>query len=89
VERRPCGKNAQCRHGDICVSYENVRDNPIDDADSGDNAYLTYKCLPNPCIGSLSCTCAKTACDIQADVSRRCQFEFVNDADITCMAFHD
>jgi hypothetical protein len=89
VARRQCGATRVCTSDEICVTYENIPGGFPPDLDSGDNAYLTYRCEPNPCPNQLGCDCAQPLCDARNDALRRCEIKNNAEADLTCRAFVD
>jgi hypothetical protein len=89
VSQRLCGAKQTCAAGEICVSYENVPGGPPPDPDSGDNAYLTFRCEPNPCANQLACECARRLCDAHDGAVRMCEIKNNAETDMTCRPFID
>ena len=89
VTQRQCGAKKICTPNEICVTYENVPGGFPPDPDSGDNAYLTFRCEPNPCVDHLDCACAQSLCDARNDATRRCEIRNNEESDLTCRPFVD
>ncbi|HET8938463.1 MAG TPA: hypothetical protein VFN67_33695 [Polyangiales bacterium] len=89
IAQRQCGASRTCAPDQICVSYQNVPGGFAPDPDSKDNAYLTFRCEPNPCENGLACECAKSLCDARNDVVRNCEIKNNAEADMTCSAIQD
>ena len=89
VTERPCGASRVCSQSEICVTYENVPGGIPPDPDSLDNAYLTFRCEPNPCQGQLACACAQPLCDARNDAVRGCEIKNNEESDLTCRPFVD
>lgn len=89
ITERQCGSQRLCGPNEICVTYENVPGGLPPDPDSGDNAYLTFRCEPNPCPERLDCTCAQALCDARNDVPRSCEIRTNQESDLTCRRFVD
>jgi hypothetical protein len=89
IAQRRCGASRSCTPGQICVTYENVPGGIPADTDSKDNAYLTFRCEPNPCHGELACDCAQPLCDARNDAVRMCEIMNNAEADLTCRPDHD
>lgn len=93
VTTRPCGASKVCDDGELCIVYGNVASDAdagaSQPADPGDNAYLTYACVANPCADTLDCTCAQASCDAKADADRKCEIALVTDADVSCVPYRD
>lgn len=89
VNTRTCGAKRVCKVGELCVAYGLTAGDPQPDPESGDNAYLSYECLPNPCTDALTCTCAQAACDAKSGVSRKCEIELNSDSDVACVPYRD
>lgn len=88
VTQRQCGSKRVCGPKEICVTYENSPGTQPD-PDSGDNAYLTFRCEPNPCPDKLDCDCAQPMCDAYEDSGRRCEIKNNEESDLTCSRFAD
>ena len=89
VAARQCGAKRLCAANEICVTYENVPGGFPPDPDSGDNAYLTFRCEPNPCPQQLDCACAQPLCDARDDAPRMCEIKNNEESDLTCRPFVD
>ena len=89
VTQRQCGAKRVCAPNEICVTYENVPGGFPPDPDSGDNAYLTFRCEPNPCPDHLDCDCAQPLCDARNDALRTCEIKNNEESDLTCRPFVD
>ena len=85
VESRRCGSALRCNAGELCVASENVRGGTSSGDHTGDNALISYACVPNPCQHAIDCSCAQPACDLRSDAIRQCHIEFSEDADVTCV----
>jgi hypothetical protein len=89
IAERSCGATKRCRADEICVVYDNVPGGIPPDPDSQDNAYLTFKCEPNPCGDRLDCDCALQLCKARNDAERTCQIKNVDNADLNCKPYLD
>jgi hypothetical protein len=89
VATRTCGKTHVCKRNEICIAYGLVEGEMQPDPGSGDNAYIAYVCVTNPCPDSLSCGCAQAACDARGGVSRKCEIELNSDSDVACVPYKD
>lgn len=86
VSDRMCGMKHKCTPTQICIEYGNIPGSPPPDPDSGDNAFVTYDCVDNPCAPDpLTCECAQAACDLRKDATRSCQIELATSSDVACV----
>jgi hypothetical protein len=87
VSDRMCGMKHKCSPTQVCIEYGNVPGGPAPDPDSGDNAFVTYTCVDNPCAPNpLTCDCAQAACDLRQDgATRTCQVELATSSDVACV----
>jgi hypothetical protein len=86
IGARDCGSHQHCKPSEVCVSYEGPNDIVAPDLDGGDNALLSYACMPNPCAGALDCSCAKKLCG-SGDDALSCEIERNVDTDVACVPF--
>ena len=89
VTTRTCGAKKVCKSGDLCVAYGLVPGDPKPEPGSGDNAYLSYECIANPCEGALACGCAQAVCDAKTGVTRKCEIELNSDSDVACVPYRE
>jgi hypothetical protein len=92
IAKRSCGKSHVCMPNEVCVTYGLAEGEPQPEPPSpGDNSYLAYVCVPNPCADSeLTCTCAQAACDARGGgVTRKCEIELNTDSDVACVPYKD
>lgn len=90
VAQRNCGHAHVCKQNEVCVTYGLGEGEPQPEPPApGDNAYLIYACVPNPCADKLDCKCAQAACDARTGVSRKCEIELNSDSDVACVPYKD
>jgi hypothetical protein len=86
VSDRMCGMKHNCSATQVCIEYGNVPGGTPPDPDSGDNAFVTYTCVDNPCAPKpLACECAQAACNLRKDATRSCQIELATSSDVACV----
>ena len=90
VTERPCGSKITCKSDEVCVSYgDALSGGTPEDASTGDNAYEVFACLPNPCLGELSCDCAQAVCDVASAGRRTCEIARNDKSDVACVPHGD
>jgi len=89
VASRNCGNKLHCETNEVCVSYGDAQLDAPEDAGSGDNAYVAYACLPNPCRDALDCKCAQAACDARGIGVRKCEVSRNDESDVACVRNRD